>query len=85
MDLVYPPSQSTFRENCFSRCPHTGAMIAGEGVIDLSALKFKSTVCLSTSSYSDSLPEFLDFILSGRTILAANNKYKLFLASPLRK
>ena len=32
-----------------------------------------------------SLPEFLDFIFFGKTILEINRKFGLFMASPLRK
>ena len=33
----------------------------------------------------NSLPEFMDFILFGKTILVVNKKFGLFLANQLRK
>ena len=38
-----------------------------------------------TQSLFDSLPEFMDFILFGKTILVVNKKFGLFLANQLRK
>ena len=64
--------------------PRVGSLLKNTLLFSRS-LKGRSFRSMTSHLYLDSLPELVDFKLFGKTILVANTKFNLFLASQLGK